>query len=271
MNILDHISYHAVYDSSIMDALEYAQGNGFAGVQLAVEVPHLSFERTSLPERQEIRDFVSDHNINISLHAPDDISFFEPSRYLRQGILNYCKALFNFAEEIGAKIVTFHPGSMATFPTDTTIEERTPQADLFLYRNMFQESLNEVVRIAKNRTTICIENYRLDDLSMGLLQPYLDNDKFFLCWDIAKTYDSKITKINDVEKYYINNIKRIKQVHVHDINSHGRSHRVIGTGIIDFRYFLSLLANADVLDYCIEVRPREKAKESLENLIKIWR
>jgi sugar phosphate isomerase/epimerase len=62
----------------------------------------------------------------------------------------------------------------------------------------------------------------------------------------------------------------VKQVHLHDIRRDDsgteRSHRVIGSGEIDFNYYLGRLSEADVMDYCIEVRPREKAKESLAAL-----
>jgi sugar phosphate isomerase/epimerase len=44
---------------------------------------------------------------------------------------------------------------------------------------------------------------------------------------------------------------------------------VIGTGEIDFKTYLSVLSKADVQDFCIEVRPREKARESLEILKQI--
>lgn len=266
MSVLNNISYHAVYDRSIMDALKYAKDNGFAGIQVAVELPHLSFEGISAIERQEIKRFISDYNFNISLHTPDNLSFLESSKYLRQGILNYCKALFDFAEEINAKIVTFHTGSMTTFPTHTTNEERTPKIDIPLYGDIFQESLDRIIRIAGDKIIICIENYKLTDMMMEILQPYLNDGKISLCWDIPKTYDSKMCKLEKVEGYFINNIKHIKQVHLHDINNQGRSHHVIGTGAIDFKYFFSILVNAYVLDYCIEVRPREKAKESLDNL-----
>ncbi|MHA2325429.1 MAG: sugar phosphate isomerase/epimerase family protein, partial [Promethearchaeota archaeon] len=64
-------------------------------------------------------------------------------------------------------------------------------------------------------------------------------------------------------------IKSIKQVHLHDLDSDGKSHRVVGSGIIDFKYFLKKFINLEVLDYCIEVRPHEKAYESLTNLRRI--
>jgi sugar phosphate isomerase/epimerase len=62
------------------------------------------------------------------------------------------------------------------------------------------------------------------------------------------------------------NLFAVRQVHLHDIDTHGRSHRVVGTGVIDFGHYLKLLRDVDVWDYCIEVRPREKAVESMENL-----
>ena len=40
-SILDNISYHAVYDDSILSALEYAKDSGFSGVQVADETPHV--------------------------------------------------------------------------------------------------------------------------------------------------------------------------------------------------------------------------------------
>ena len=39
--ILDRVTYHAVYDDSILAALRFALDHGFAGVQVAAELPHL--------------------------------------------------------------------------------------------------------------------------------------------------------------------------------------------------------------------------------------
>ncbi|MHA1476449.1 MAG: hypothetical protein ACTSQ5_14840, partial [Promethearchaeota archaeon] len=63
--------------------------------------------------------------------------------------------------------------------------------------------------------------------------------------------------------------KSIKQVHLHDVNENGRGHRVIGSGLIDFKDILLNIPNAPVIDFCIEVRPRSKALESLKNLKQI--
>ncbi len=77
-----------------------------------------------------------------------------------------------------------------------------------------------------------------------------------------------------MESFYLTHPEWIKQVHLHDrrevVSGSVKSHRVIGTGDIDFgRYLGFLLEEADVVDFCIEVRPREKARESLLALAQI--
>jgi len=100
-SILDKISYHAVYDKSIVEALEYADVNGFSGIQIAIEAPHLSFEKLSEEEIEEIRKIAIDNGLNISIHCPDEgLSLFEHSSFLWEGKYKYFEALFNFSEKI---------------------------------------------------------------------------------------------------------------------------------------------------------------------------
>jgi sugar phosphate isomerase/epimerase len=264
--ILERVSYHAVYDASIIDALEYARDNGFAGIQVAVETPHLSFESLTDDKVVEIASFTAANNLYITLHAPDETaSLFQPNRLLRAGILNYYRALFKFAAQIKARLVTIHIGQMTSFPTDTVREMTIPEEDRAIYREVVKQNLDQLLDFAAGRFTLCIENYALDQFSLLLLRSYLDDNKAALCWDIPKSWNNSI-----FERFFVSSIEHVKQVHLHDIriddNGRQRGHRVIGSGEIDFGYYLEKLAQADVLDYCIEVRPREKARESLQAL-----
>jgi sugar phosphate isomerase/epimerase len=267
--VLDHISYHAVYDASIMDALEYARENGFAGIQLAVETPHMSFESLSDRTIADIAAFAVSNNLYLTVHAPDETaSLFQPSRFLREGILNYYHALFDFAARVRARLVTIHIGQMNIFPTDTVRELTVPEEDQAIYREVVKQNLDKLLDFDAGQFTLCIENYALDQFSLFLLRSYLDDHRIALCWDIAKSWNNPI-----FERFFFSSIEHVKQVHLHDIRQDDRgrqrSHRVIGTGEIDFANYLDKLTQADVLDYCIEVRPREKAKESLQALKRI--
>jgi sugar phosphate isomerase/epimerase len=265
-SILNNVSYHAVYDLSIPDALNYAHANGFAGIQLAVEMPHLSFESVSSKDVEVIRSIVESQRTRITIHGPDEVvSLFEYSPIFQQGILNYYRALFDFAAAVKSPLVTLHMGAATAFRTDTIPVMELPETDLALYKERAEDNLDKLVKLASGRFVICVENHNLDEFNLSILKPYLESQKLALCWDLAKSQDRP-----DIQAFFFENIRHVKQVHLHDIrrNEKGemRRHYVIGTGIIDFRYYLERLAEADVLDYCIEVRPREKARESLEAL-----
>jgi sugar phosphate isomerase/epimerase len=265
-SILDRISYHAVYDRSVMDALRYAKRNGFAGIQLADETPHLSFERLDDAEAGEIAEFASLQSLYINLHAPDDVcSLFQCSRYLADGIANYFEALFAFGRRIGSRLVTIHAGSMTTFGADDDSGRELPGEDGPLYETAFRENVETLLRLAGGDLMVCVENYAMQLSTLDLLIPYLERGDLFLCWDLAKS-----TEQPEIEEIYSSHLNWVKQVHLHDVrqmaDGRTRGHRVIGSGDVDFARYLRILRSADVEDYCIEVRPREKAKESLKAL-----
>lgn len=269
-DIFDRISYHVVYDESILSAMEYAGNSGFSGVQVSIESPHLSFENLSTSDIDAIADYSSKTGVRILLHAPDDVtSLFSTSSYIQKGILEYYKALFDFADRVGCKLITFHLGAIPTFSTNTVPKQMVPDIDMIIYRSVLSDNLQKLVDMSDGRFFLCLENYRLNTDILDIIQSYLDNNSLYLCWDLAKTFDKGMNKDAALEEYFLQNIGSIKQVHLHDINSEG-SHRVIGSGNMDFSHYLNLLRDADIIDYCIEVRPGEMARESLENLKAIY-
>lgn len=117
-SVLDRVSDHVVYDASIMDALRWARANGFAGVQVAIELPHLSPENVGKAERAQIATYCAKNALRITLHAPDDsTSLFVASPSLVKGIFEYFEAMFDFAEQIGSPLITFHVGGPPSFGT----------------------------------------------------------------------------------------------------------------------------------------------------------
>ena len=98
-----------------------------------------------------------------------------------------------------------------------------------------------------------------------MLESFIQNGELWLCWDIAKTFTRDGKKNLEMEEYFLKYRNKIKQVHLHDIKNR-RSHRTIGEGMIDFQYFLNILKDSNIEDYCIEVRPKSRAFDSLKFL-----
>ena len=261
------ISYHAIYDDSIIDSLYYAKENGFAGVQITVETPHLSFENLSNSQCDEIRRFCGEQGLYLNIHGPDTItSLFAYNTHLKKGILSYYNDLFTFAVKVNARLITIHLGDYTKFPTDTDPKIEILEGDLKFFKNTLKSNLRTLMELANNRFIICIESYGLTPLILDVIQPYLKKEEVWLCWDLPKTYNSNTTKNNEVEEFFLKNKKYVKQVHLYDISYHGKSHKVISSGVLDFKYLFTKLEISNIMDFCIEVRPREKAKESLQNL-----
>ena len=266
-NIIERLSYHAVYDESIIDAIEFASRNGFSGIQVAVESPHLSPENLSPVDKAEIRQRRSELGIRITLHGPDNVaSLLQTNTQIRKGILSYYQDLFTFASDIGAVLTTIHIGQPIIYATDTEPEVRIPDVDIEDYEEALDKNLRSIVDLARNNVPVCVENYLLEDFVLSVLDKYIPKGEISLCWDIAKTYNKDGSINKPLLHYMQDNRLTVRQVHLHDINKQGRSHRTIGTGNINFGNYLELLSDVDVWDYCIEVRPREKAVESLNYL-----
>ena len=261
-SILDRVSYHAVYDPSILDALRFAQSHGFAGVQLAIEAPHLSFETLTHDDYAAIAAFCEANRMRISLHGPDvAASLFEASRYLQDGTFRYLAAMFDAAERMAVTLVTLHLGNMPSFGTSPRPGRTLPECDLAPYRRALDANLRRLVSLAAGRFDVCVENFRLNAMAIEVLEPYLDADELALCWDLPKGLgDERVQRF-----YYWEHLAHVRQVHLHDVRD-GLSHEVLGTGTLDLMRFLPRLAEADVRDYCIEVRPRDKAVAGRDHL-----
>ena len=265
-DILSRVTYHAVYDDSILDALAFARANGFAGIQAAVELPHLSFERLTGRQCAAIRRFREAHALSVSLHGPDNVaSLFQSSSRLLRGIFGYYRALFDFAGRIGAGLITIHAGARLHFRTDTSPACLLPPADTEPFRRAFAENLQRLLDLADDRFILCLENSGWTADLFDVIHAQLDGGRLHLCWDLAKTYRDAATRDATLERFMWRNLARVRQVHLHDRRG-ALSHCVLGAGTVDFMHFLPRLARANVAEFCIEVRPREKALESLRNL-----
>ncbi|MHA1672062.1 MAG: sugar phosphate isomerase/epimerase family protein [Promethearchaeota archaeon] len=268
------VSFHAVYSSSIHEALLFAHQNGFAGIQLAIESPHFDFHTISQSPTKmtKIRTYCQKNSLYVTLHAPDDVtSLFTIHPALKEGIFQYYKSLFDFAEAIGSPLVTIHLGQMTTFPTDSLPSEKGtlrkyPPHDLPLYREALKDNLTHLVEMVQDRFTLCVENYYLNTEILSVLESFLRENKIGLCWDYPKTFSRSGEKNQELFSFFTSHLPQIKQVHLHDLSTSGSGHRSIGSGILDLDPFFKLLKSIDVLDYCIEVRPEKQALASLQYL-----
>lgn len=257
--------YHVVYDVDIYDAISFANRHGFGYIVPDLMIPRFFPERFNKSERRSIREFALSKGVSISFHGPSDylnLGTLYPE--VRRAVLDRMKLCVDFACDVGAERLTTHieppfdfvfAGKKGTFLKDHWA----------LYRNTLKESLVEISEYSKGRVLICVENNQLSRMAMEVLEDVLPTETLFLTWDIPKSHTSAGKPILQIEDFFMHHLDKVRECHLHDQRRGRHSHDMLGVGEIDFSPYLKLFAPEDVY-FTLEIRPREKALESLRIL-----
>ena len=257
--------YHVVYDVDMYDAINFASSNSFGYIVPDLMIPRFSPERFSQSERRRIREFAASKGVSISFHGPSDylnIGSLYPE--VRRAVLDRMKLCIDFACDVEAERLTTHieppfdfvfAGRKGTFLKDHWA----------LYKNTLKESLTEIAEYSKGKVLVCIENNQLSRMAMEVLDEVSPTRNLFLTWDIPKSYTNAGKPIVQMEDFFTRHLEKVKECHLHDQKPRKYSHDTLGVGKIDFSRYLKLLAPKDVY-FTLEIRPREKALESLKTV-----
>lgn len=252
-------------EKDIFDTIDYAYKNNLKAVELNINMPIFFPERFNNKDRKRIREYSEEKGIELTFHAPEDISLLQLQKGVRDAGIARIKEVMDFGYDIGASRLTMHVGPAVCF---TLTDRKTYMDELYYheFKDVLRESIIELVNYSKGKIKLCIENS--GRFPAKLVQETLDEllakkEDLFLTWDIGHSYENKY---NEVE-FFLRHIDRIRTCHVHDNN--GKSdHQVVGEGNVDFNWHFDKMKDRDII-YILEVRPRDKAVESVKNLMKI--
>ena len=261
--------YQAVYDADFFDAIRYAHANRFDYVSFDLNVPRFYIDQLERHELDHLRGYAEALGVGLAFHAPgDNVSLFADYPAIRRGILKHFSAIIDAADVLQARHVTVHAGIHPSLKQANAREDDFSQE----YEEYFSIVLYENLSYLAHRTThalLCVENFHFTPLTMQVIAQLLaDNDRLFLTWDIAKTYDIELQLNQTVEDFMRQHADRLREVHAHDIIPGFRSHQIIGEGGIDFARYADILGRPEI-GVTIEVRPREAALVSRDRLVAV--
>jgi sugar phosphate isomerase/epimerase len=247
-------------EKNIFDSIKYAKDNGFSSVELNVNMPIFFPENFTEEEKKQIKKYREDLGVEITLHAPEDLTLLQLQKDIRIATIKRFKTVIDFAGDIGATRLTMHVGPAVCF----TLTDRKSYLDETYhdeYKVVLKESLVELADYSLGKTILCVENSGRfpEKLVQETLDEVLDENKnLFLTWDIGHSYENLYNEVD----FFIRHKDRIRTCHVHDNN--GKSdHQIIGKGGVDFKKHFDIIGRKD-MTYIIEVRPRENALKSLK-------
>jgi len=264
-NIFSKVGFHAVYEKSITEAIDLACQHSFSSVQIEASMPQFFPEKYDLRAREKTRCYAKDRDITLKVHAPgEDFSLQTPHLSIQRAVVERLKEVIDFACDVGAKLVTVHPGAIPAFTIpakgSVPIDVQYPR----LYARSLTRALSELSDYSEGRILLCVENSPFTATVMKVLPKMLKEGEIFLAWDLAKMYRSDGSTVTEDEDFFLRHLAKVRECHLHDrTREHG--HQIIGAGYVDFKRYLSILSRYDV-EYTIEVRPIENAVESLRAL-----
>ena len=258
------VGYHVVYDPDPLDALEYAYEHGFDYIVPDLTIPRFWPEYIDDDERRELRRRSGDLDVQIALHAPLNLDLSTIYPEVRRGVLERLSRCLEMAVDLEAMWMTLHPSQPPTFPSAGGGVHL--QGYLELHREALMETLSNA---ASQGVDIHIENDPLTPLIEDVLEELLrEKANLHLTLDIPKAQDPAKGDPGRVLRFYLRNKERVRELHLHDKRPDGPAHDLLGLGGVDLKRYLRLFA--DVPNYTIEVRPREKAYKSLLWLRNHW-
>lgn len=266
--VLGRATYHAVYDESVLDALQGARASGFRGVQVATEMPHLAVDRMSAAQLDEIAAYRAENDLILSLAAPTGLATFHASSAeLMSGVMSCLGDLLNAAERLGAHAVVVRLAEAPRFPTDDGSGRVLPANADLQFRANLRANLMRLAGLGLGRCAVCIENHALYEMACEALEPLVREEYLHLCWDAALAVAEASPPAADsaMARLFADYAYRIRIVNLHDVRD-GRAHSALGTGCVDLAAAIEWLYPLDVREWCVQVRPREAAQQSLEAL-----
>ncbi len=258
--------YHSVYSETYFKGINDAKKYGFDFAQFDLGVPAYFLDELTNDKLLEIKRYADNSEVEVTFHSPaDNTSLFSDYPLIRRGIIDEFKLILEKANVIGARHITFHTG---VYPKFKKSGEKAEPFYAEHYEKILYENLKELINASGN-VLVCVENYSLDDVARRVMQRLIDeNEKLYLTLDIAKMYLSN-NKINEDDfKFFKKNKDSVREIHIHDKNDQFGSHQKVGDGYVDFLLFKPFFNQNTYLNF--EVRPVELAKQSQDNLFKIF-
>jgi len=247
--------------------IEFAAKAGFDFVQLGYEAPLKWVGEISKDRRRRIRTLAENLGLQVCIHSvANGVNVAWTNIGIRQESLKQLKESIEFTYDVGAELLTTHPGWKDMlgyrYPEEAYALAIEGHCELAEYATSYGVRLG-VENMPPGWISFCVKA----EEAKAMIQA-VDRDNFGLTLDVghinilgADTIGEFITALTD----------KIFLIHLHDNDGKRDQHKAIGEGTVDFHRAISLLGQAGInAPLCIEAASLDdliKGKENLEQVL----
>ena len=247
------LSTWSLLEQDVYSAVKKIGDAGSEYVELWGEVPHAYPE---LVDRRKLKDALSAYDMLVTTHAPfTDLNLASPFQPVKEAVERTLEGFVKFSEFLGAKMATFHPGSVHSAAL-------VPRAD-----DSAASSLSKMVEASGGAMSINIEN---QSKSNSKYHYPVGSTLESLTRVLSAVPGSKCTV--DVGHAYVSGLDpsellgalgdRVAEVHVSDNAGDADDHLIPGQGTAPLGRIMDEVRDRDVL-VCLELNPHRYGPDQI--------
>jgi sugar phosphate isomerase/epimerase len=255
--------------TTIHDFLQFVYKKDLTAVELVAEPPNCFIGDFNQSDRIAIKRLANDLQLELTLHASyADINIAALNPDVHSRCVDIVKKSLEFAADIGATVVTVHPGNHSV--GGIYYLEKVKEINF--------NSIEKLVQYAKElNVKIGYENLPImpwELLDVGYqpvaIREFIEKinvDNLGITWDIGHSNTTEYS----LEEYFNNFKDYLIHLHLHDNNGYGSgwldTHTTVGKGTTNWELLFKLLNQINYQNTCVlEVSNKQKIDESLDFL-----
>lgn len=239
------VSTWSLLNADLNSAVRAIGDAGFELIELWGEVPHAYHDWT---DRKRLKETLSTYDMTLTLHAPfTDLNLATPFQPVKGAVARTLADFVKFGEQLGASMITFHPGSVQ----NKALVPQSMENSVAILRGLVKES--------SGRLTICIENQARSKSryqfpltstieSLELMLAQVEGSRF--------TLDTSHAQINGHDPLALAERvgSKLAEIHLSDTAGATDDHLIPGEGTASLQGLLDKVSRSDVL-LCLELDP----------------
>ena len=245
---------------NLEDCAKTAAESGLSFIEINMSFPQYQPHMLSIEEAKRI---AKEYGVSYTIHADELLNPFDFNPLVREAYFEVMRNTIRFAKALSMPVINMHlmKGVYVTLPERVILLTD-------VYADQYKELVKEFIQVCEteigdNDLVIAIENIDSNAFTKSQLEVlplFMQSKAFALTLDTGHDIclDGKDRHV--FEKYP----QKLRHMHLHDCGPEKHPHLALGTGIVDVKKNLAILAKEGTC--VIEVKTIEGLRESVKYL-----
>lgn len=222
-------------------------------------------EHLDKTKRSLIQKTAQKTEIELLLHAPDDVNLLSRHKNIRLAGVERLKEMLEFGEEIKAAYFTLHTGKVALVASGSGRMKILHNPPFKSLAENFRDSALRLLEFSEGKMELGFENTNhFEGFFEEVIAGLLEKTDLKLTWDIGHSFAETPQKMENTLTFFFSRIGKVKSLHLHD-RKDGKDHLPVGSGTIPWGKFSEVL-QAESIYKIVEVKDLAGIETSLTYL-----